>query len=256
MADTETSVVPPDMHPADHNTLAAARLIAGFAQGIALYLLYLADDGKTWPAPDPYWMTPLALVFLFVPLLFIQAVGTMRPRTLLIWMVSAATVLAVLGWCDVWRQGLPRPAGFSDSGEMTFALLAFTVIGLFIAQSLITAADIERRYVASYAAYFEAAWKLEIQLLLSAVFVGVFWGVLWLGAALFNLIGIHVIDELITKVWFAIPASALATAAALHATDVRGRLVAGIRTVAHTLLSWLLPLMVLIAVAALASDAW
>ena len=80
------------------------------------------------------------------------------------------------------------------------------------------------------------------------MFVGVFWGVLWLGAVLFNLINIKFIETLIEKSWFAIPATTLATAAALHVTDVRARLVAGIRTVVHTLLSWLLPLMTLIAV--------
>jgi hypothetical protein len=246
---TQFVTTPPDNRPASqHTALAGARLAAGLVQGIALYLLYLADDSKTWPSTDPYWMEPLALIFAFVPLLFQQAVGTMRLRTLAIWIAAAAIILAGLAWCDVWRQGLPRPIGFSDSGEMTFALVAFTVIGLFIAQSLIAAADAERRTIASYSAYFDAAWKLEIQLLLAAVFVGVFWGVLWLGATLFNMINLKFIQDLIEETWFAIPATALATAAAIHATDVRARLVAGIRTVAHTLLSWLLPLMVLIAV--------
>ncbi len=249
MASTETVVIPPDPPPADHTALIGSRLIAGLAQGVVLYLCYLAIDNHVWPATNHYWMAPLLMVFGFVPLLFIQAVGTMRPRTLLIWTLAAAVVLALLGWLDIWREwdssGTTEPSG---QGDMTFAMVAFTVVGLFIAQALITAADTERRYVASYSAYFEAAWKLEIQLLLSAVFVGVFWGVLWLGAVLFNLINLHFIETLIEKPWFAIPASTLATAAALHATDVRSRLIAGVRTVAHTLLSWLLPLMVLIAV--------
>lgn len=246
MTTTETATATP---PADHNALVGARLAVGLAQGIALYLIYLAVDNKTWPATDDYWMAPLLMVFVFVPLLFVQGVGTMRWRTLLVWTTAAAALLALLGWLDIWRQwdssGVTVPGG---DGDMTFALAAFTVVGLFIAQSLIAAADVERKTIASYAAYFEAAWKLEIQLLLSALFVGVFWGVLWLGAELFKLINIAVIETLIEKAGFAIPASTLATAAAIHATDVRARLVAGIRTVAHTLLSWLLPLMVLIAV--------
>jgi len=245
MASTETVVVPPE--PA--GALVGARLVVGFIQGIALYLIYLAVDNHVWPSTNAYWMAPLLMVFVLVPLLVIQAVGTMRTRTLLLWTLAATALLALLGWLDIWRQwdssGTEAPGG---NGDMTFALVAFTVVGLFIAQSLITAADLERKYVAGYGAYFEVAWKLEIQLLLSAVFVGVFWGVLWLGAVLFNLINLHFIENLIEKPWFAIPASTLATAAALHATDVRARLVAGIRTVAHTLLSWLLPLMVLIAV--------
>jgi len=248
MAGTETVDILHDP-PGDHRALVSARLVVGFIQGIALYLLYLAIDKHVWPSTDSYWLAPLLMVFVFVPLLFTQAVGTMRLRTLLLWTVAATALLALLGWLDIWRQwdssGANAPGG---DGDMTFALIAFTIVGLFIAQSLITAADLERKTVASYSAYFETAWKLEIQLLLSAVFVGVFWGVLWLGAVLFNLINLHFIEDLIEKPWFAIPASTLATAAALHATDVRARLVAGIRTVAHTLLSWLLPLMVLIAV--------
>jgi len=249
MASTET-VFPHEPAAENHNTLGGARLIVGLVQGVALYLLYLAVDKNVWPASNAYWIVPLLMVFVFVPPLFIQAVGTMRLRTLVIWTVAVTAILSLLGWLDVWRQwdsSGAKPPGDSD-GDMTFALVAFTIVGLFIAQALITAADFERKYVASYSAYFEAAWKLEIQLLLSAVFVGVFWGVLWLGAVLFNLINLHFIEDLIEKPWFAIPASSLAAAAALHVTDVRGRLVAGIRTVAHTLLSWLLPLMVLIAV--------
>src|SRR3569832_767490 len=249
MASTETAVMPPD-DPADHNRLAGARLIVGLVQGVVLYLLYLAIDKHARPSTNAYVMAPLLMVPVFVPLLFVQAVGTVRLRTLLLWTIAATALLALLGWLDIWRQwdssGVRGPTG--GDGEMTFAMVAFTVVGLFIAQSLITAADIERRYVASYSAYFEMAWKLEIQLLLSAVFVGVFWGVLWLGAVLFNLIKLDFIETIIEKPWFAIPVSALATAAALHVTDVRSRLIAGVRTVVHTLLSWLLPLMVLIAV--------
>lgn len=46
--------------------------------------------------------------------------------------------------------------------------------------------------------------------------------------------------------WFSIPTSTLATAAALHVTDVRAGLVRGVRTLVLVLLSWLLPLMALI----------
>ena len=86
--------------------LAVSRLIAGLVQGIALYALYLSSDDKTWPATDPYWLAPLLMVFVFVPLLFMQAVGTMRPRTLLLWTVAATAILAGLAWYDIWRQGL------------------------------------------------------------------------------------------------------------------------------------------------------
>jgi hypothetical protein len=248
----ETVVIPAgDEPPRDaQQALAIRRLIAGALQGIVLYLLYLSVDTSSWPSTDPYWMAPFLMLFVFVPLLFLQAVGTMRGRTLMFWTAAATVLLVVLAWYDIWRQWQPTPAIGSPGGDgaMTFALIAFSVVGLFIAQSLIAAGDAERRTVASYAAYFDAAWKLGVQLALATAFVGVFWGVLWLGAVLFNLINLKFLEILIEKSWFAIPATTLATAAAIHVTDVRARLVAGIRTVALTLLSWLLPLMTLIAV--------
>ncbi len=249
----ETVVIPAGEEPPRdaQQALAIRRLMAGALQGIVLYLLYLSIDTASWPSTDPYWMAPLLLMlFVFVPLLFLQAVGTMRGRTLMFWTAAATILLVVLAWYDIWRQWQPTPQIGSPGGDgaMTFALIAFSIVGLFIAQSLIAASDADRRYVASYTAYFDAAWKLGVQLALAAAFVGVFWGVLWLGAVLFNLINLHFIETLIEKPWIAIPATTLATAAAIHVTDVRARLVAGIRTVAHTLLSWLLPLMTLIAV--------
>ncbi|MBV9904084.1 MAG: DUF4153 domain-containing protein [Alphaproteobacteria bacterium] len=251
MSDTTASAisVPPPANDTrstrEQQTLGIARLIAGAVQGIALYLLYLAIDNHAWPSNDPYVLAPLIMVFVFVPLLYQQAVGTMRPRTLMLWMAAATVILAVLAWYDIWRQWKPTEIGDS---AMTFALVAFSIVALFIAQSLIAAADAERKWVASYPAYFDAAWKQGVQLALAAAFVGTFWAVLWLGAVLFNLINLSFIERLIEKSWFAIPATTLAIAAAMHVTDVRARLVAGIRTVALTLLSWLLPLMTLIAV--------
>ena len=234
--------------PEGERRLALTRLAAGAAQGLALYLLYRWVDDKVWPATDPYWLTPLALVFLFVPVLLVQGVGTLRLRTLLPWLVCATAILAGLGWYDVWRNWPVSVSGQSfGDGEMTFGLVAATFVGLFVAQALILAGDGERKFIASYPAYFESGTKLAVQFAATIAFVLVFWGVLWLGAVLFNLIKLDFLETLIQKDWFAIPATTLASAAAIHVTDVRARLWTGIRTVALTLLSWLLPLMTLIA---------
>jgi hypothetical protein len=249
MSEAEPPVAEPDEAPQSGipSQTGQIRLIAGAIQGLVLYLLYLSIDTHSWPSTDPYWLTPLLMIGVFVPLLFVQACGDWQRRTLVLWCVSATAILAALAWHDIWRQW--EPGGPMRSGgdtAMTFALVAFTIVGLFIAQSLIAAADHERKWIASYGAYFDAAWKLGVQLALAVAFVAVFWGVLWLGAVLFGLIGLKFLETLIQKAWFAIPATTLAVAVAIHVTDVRARLVAGIRTVALTLLAWLLPLMTLI----------
>ena len=81
-----------------------ARLAAGLAQGIVLYGLFRSTDAQVWPSTDPYWMASLTLVFIFVPILFVQAFGNVRTFNLLYWMIGAAVVLTGLAWHDIWRQ--------------------------------------------------------------------------------------------------------------------------------------------------------
>ncbi|HEY5347228.1 MAG TPA: DUF4153 domain-containing protein [Rhizomicrobium sp.] len=224
------------------------RLGIGLAQGIALYWLLDALDAKHWPATNRFLFAGLELIAFFVPPFFIQGIGNMRARTLLPWIGVATLLCFALGWYTVWRQGpdtdvAPGIFGFFAFGGVYF----FLQPGLFIAQALLTGGDQDRRFMASYPTHFDVAWKMALQFLLAGIFTGIFWLVLWLGAELFTLIDIHYFVDLLEKRWFFIPATTLASAAALHITDVRPGLVRGMRGVLLTLFSWLLPLMTLIA---------
>jgi hypothetical protein len=230
------------------SVLVTVRAVIGLVQGLALYLIYLSYDGKNWPATDPFVFTPLLLVALLVPLCLLQALGGMRLRTLALWGGIATLLIAGFGFYDIWRAapdlGVSGPV--STKNLPSWQVVSALIVMLFIAQSLIAGGDAERKWIASYPTHYDEAWKLAVQLALSVAFVGAFWLVLWLGAGLFKLIKIDEFATLLQHEWFAIPATALATAAAIHVTDVRANLVRGIRTVGLTLLSWLLPLMALI----------
>ncbi len=233
-----------------------ARLVIGLAQGLALYLLYHALQDKTWPATDGLVFAPLLLVWLFVPLVALQGLGNLRIRTLVPWVIVATAALAGLGWYDIWAAW-PRDWAYQDGWQPhvlpSAALCFFGAAGIFIAHALISGGDTDRRMIARYPTHFDVAWKLGIQLALSAVFVGIFWAFLELGAALFNLINLDFFEKLLRHDWFWIPATALAVAAAIHVTDVRAGLVRGTRTLVLVLLSWLLPLLALIVAGFLAS---
>ena len=212
------------------------RLAIGLAQGIALYLLVRASEGEgaTWSSRFPETFGPLVLVALFLPPPLLAGVGRLRWPTLAIWGAVAATALAFLAWHDVARQA-------GDVGrQMTFPLFAFSAAALFIAHHLIVPADRERKPIASFPAYFDAAWMAGVQLVLSIAFAGAFWLLLFLGAALFNIIGLSFLGDLIEEGWFSLPLTGLAFATAVHLTDVRDGLIRGVRTVALMLLSWLL----------------
>lgn len=234
--------------PADPRAVRRAtliRLATGLAQGLLLYGLYQADQSKIWPATQRELYAALLLVFLFAPFVVLAGVSALRWRTLAAWKAVAVLVAAGLGAYAAWSGD---PAARGVDGLEPHAFLAVAAL-IFIGHHLVQPADLERRRIARYEAYFDVTWKHGAQGALSLGFTGAFWLLLFLAAALFKLIGVEAIDRLIKHQAFAFPATTVMFAAAVQLTDVRANLVRGVRTVALTLLAWLLPLMALIAAA-------
>jgi hypothetical protein len=243
-------------------SLGFARLATGLGQGVLLYLLYLAVEFETWPATEGLVFAPVLVLAWFIPLLLLAGLGNMRPRRLLLWVAAAAVVLAALAIYDITRgaEGVGELASRIMADRVddrhiwpSYLLVLAAIIGLFVAQSLVAAGASERRILASYPTYFDTAWKTAVQLGLSIAFVGSFWVLLGLGAGLFKLIDIDVFARLIEHRWFAMPATTLAFAAAVHVTDARVGIVRGLRVLIQVLLSWLLPLPTVIVAGFLAS---
>lgn len=216
-----------------------ARVAVGLVQGVALWALTEAADDKVWPATHGVLFGLLAAVTLFAPFVVLGGLAEMRRRTLVVWTLVAMAVLAALGAHDIDRRAAREVVDWISGEAMVFFAAC-----LFIAHHLVAGADADRKLIARFATYFDLAWKHGVQLVMAAGFVGVFWIVLFLGGALFKLIGIEFVEELIRKSWFALPATATMFAAAVQLTDVRHALIRGVRTVALTLLSWLLPVLV------------
>ncbi|GAW40705.1 hypothetical protein SH203_01105 [Brevundimonas sp. SH203] len=230
--------------------LFAIRLATGLVQGLALYLLYLAADGRTWPATQPALFGALALAAGYGPVTVLAAAGRIKPAAVILWTIVAAAVLALLGAHDVARQAL-EPS--RQPPFLSFSVLAFGAAALFIAHHLIVPTIRERRWIVDYPEYFDLTWKAGVQLVLSLGFTAAFWILLHLGAALFGMIGLTFLRELLGEAWFAIPVTALTFATAVQLTDVRDGLIRGVRTVALMLLSWLLLVMTVLVAGFLAA---
>lgn len=225
------------------------RLVLGLLQGLALALLIDREEAHLWPATSAEIFAPAILIAAFWPLLVSVSVNIRLP-VLIAWASGAAALIFGLSEYDIWRMG--PSVGSNDhwpSGELIAAMFPF----LFIAQALISAGDNDRKVIAQYTTYFDAAWKLGLQLALASAFVALFWIVLQIGAQMFHLIGLDFMRRLIENRWFAVPATAVAYAYAIELTDVRVGLVRGLRTLALMLQSWILPVMVILAVAFLAA---
>ncbi|MDC8756154.1 DUF4153 domain-containing protein [Janthinobacterium fluminis] len=231
--------------------VALARLLVGLAQGVLLYLLYFAARAQQWPATEAYLFPTLLLLGVLLPVLLISSLGHLAPRRAAVWMAVAALVMVLLAVYDVWRlggipTGWPKPERLPTLPTPSPLLLVASIGGFFIAHALVLAGASERRRIAHYPSYFEMAWKLAIQLQFSLFFINMLWMVLWLGSALFMLVKLNFLKEVLAESWFFIPVTCFAFSCAMHLTDVRPAIVRGIRTLLLVLLSWILPVTVLI----------
>ena len=244
MTDAEDSAARDSVGRPPAALLGPIRLAIGLFQGLALWWLHWTSDGVTgWPWP-PETFLPLLLIFAFVPVLLLAGVGRMRWPTLAAWIAVATALLALMGWHEVARQSadaLHSPPYIS--GPMPL----FAVAALFIGHHLVLAADMARRWIAPFPVYFDTVWKAAVQLALSLGFTAAFWVLLFLGAALFRIIGLDFLETLTRQNWFYVPVTTLAFALAVHLTDVRDGLIRGVRTVGLMLLSWLLLVMTVLA---------
>jgi len=240
-----------DLHSPASILSGRLRIALGVAQGVLLYALYSSWNAKTGLATQPLLFVPALMLAGFLPIIAVSGIGHLSRRNLLIWLAALAVILSGLGVYDAWRADLSSllPSASTGSGmdgrpellpSATLFLLA--VAGLFIAQAMMLAGDADGRRIATYRSYFEMAWKLLVQLLFATLFTGLFWLVLETGNALFSLIKLDFLGKLLERSWFNIPVTTLAFSSALHLSDVRPQIVAGIRKLLLTLLSWLLPI--------------
>ncbi len=232
------------------NSVAGIRLATGLIQGLLLYFIYQAVENKVWTPGNSWLFDILVLVVGLVPVFLIIGLGHMQPKGLWRWLIPAAIALALLAYYDWWRSiGAPdwrRTEAATGARFPSNELLIHILAGFYIAKSMVLAAAMDGKRIASYHSYFESAWKLLIQIVFAVAFTGVFWLVLWLGSSLFEMIKLDFLKDLLQKSWFAIPITTFAFAYALHITDVRPGIVSGIRSLLLVLLSWILPVAVLL----------
>jgi hypothetical protein len=230
--------------------LFARRLIVGVVQGVALYALLEAARRHAALANLPLVFVPLLLVSLYVAPVVVVGLGHLRRARLILWAVLIGVLVAFIGYHDAWRAvGPTTGSALFGAGNVRWPSAPatfFTGVAVFIAYALIVARETARAWIAPYQAYFESSWKLALQIALSLVFVGALHLVLWAGAALFMLVKLGFLKELLQQAWFYIPISSMAFAGGLHITDVRPELIRGTRTLAHSLMSWLLLVLVVI----------
>ncbi len=173
------------------NQVVTNRVLLAMIGGLAgLWLWFLVEHQKDMLGHPRAWIFAFAAVVAFFSAL-LAMVGPLR-----------------LGRAALGALALALPV----AGLMTWASTRFTDIGAFLATGhplvafailvsvplpFLIAAQRPDEGWRSYPALFNHAWAIVVRFAAAWLFVGVFWAVLMLSNALFNIIGLTVIDDLL-----------------------------------------------------------
>ncbi len=221
------------------------RVLTGLLQGLALF--FATRPTLTFPFENQMLVYVFLMSILYiisvVPVVVIQSLGNLRPKTLMVWVMILIPVVGGAPIYTDWDYLLFSPLTVTTPVE-TSSFRLFFLLGIFlwISHILVLSGDKDRSFRASYKTYFNIAWKVTLQMVLTLFFLGLFWLLLIAISEIFSSIQIKLVHQIISSHLFIFPASAMAIAAGIHLTDVNPELIQGIRAVFLSLLAWLLPL--------------
>lgn len=229
-----------------------SHLIIGALQAALAYALYASHAAQVWPASAPAVFVPLFALMVLAPLAFYLSSAAPLRRRLLIAAGAAALALAIGAYHGLTVSGLvqgsreARP--FTEDDYLPPTLL----LGLVFMVAVPAAAVAQGRRV-PYEAWFDGLLHNSLLLLQAGLATGLFWVVMHSAAALFRLVHLPQLGDLIDRPEFWIPATALVLSYGVSLA-VRHRGVAAFLFQRMTqLCGWLYPLAGALGVAFVAS---
>lgn len=231
-------------------------LAIAFAQGLLLWWFLTGMPDDRWPSGDARVLLPLLLLLAVLPLSLQLLWPFARRRVLQIALAGGAVFVAVTGALFAATHIEPAAAGSvgqafdrSDDGDLVAGFVLPLAAAWFLAMPLLKLRLAGERWTGPYPLLFDITWRGALTLAEAALFTGVFWLLLLLAAALFRLLGIDAVGEVVGASWFAIPATTLAATVAIHLIGASAGMVDGLLRQLLNLLKWLLPLAGLIVIA-------
>ncbi|MFM2111468.1 MAG: hypothetical protein RLZZ271_128 [Pseudomonadota bacterium] len=221
--------------------------IAGTIQGIGLWWMWHAVSEKVWPATDPHVFFAFLWPMLAVPLAlyWTEAIPGLSLKHRARLLFGVAVLFAGLGFYEAWSSEVSLIGSWrGDSpwrSSMAVAVLLFVGVHLMACHRW-------PRGGWNYPDLFEYTWRNGVLTSTASSMLGAFWCILFAGAGLLKLVGVEWVWETITKSWFAYPASGVVLAAAFALGIRRAGMAMTIRKFLLSIMSWLLPLVLLFAV--------
>ncbi|MEH6687200.1 MAG: DUF4153 domain-containing protein [Halopseudomonas sabulinigri] len=221
-------------------------LMVGSFQAVLAYGLYEAADHGVWPATHAAAFIPLFMLMLFFPFAFYCANNALTVRR---WLISFAIALLAAG--VGLYQGL-TVSGWASGGTVMEPNWSPASLGDYMVPALIL--SLALFLLVPALALYQGSWRVDYrrwmlslhqnaQLLLQASLVlGLFWALLLTAAALFGLIDLHFMQNLIERSWFSIPLSVLVFSHGVSLAVRNHNVVDYLSERAGQLCSWLYPM--------------
>ncbi|MBF7073201.1 DUF4153 domain-containing protein [Glaciecola sp. MH2013] len=212
--------------------------LIALVQGLLLALLYHRLEVELWPFGHFSFIHAFATILLFTPTLFLL-VSTRQnwKKALLVtlpYCLLLATIAAYVGSLIIYH--------YSD--QLTFVFTLCALISTF--KVTLYTVNYANGTPFSYASLFHLSFRYFILATATVLFSAILFTILFLGAELFEVLGISIFSELLADKWVWVPTLTLSVALAinvfrsiLHTVDVSASIV-------QTLFKFLLPFLVII----------
>lgn len=210
-------------------------------QAVVLYFLYITVEESRDFAQNPEYLNAIAGFAIAFPLILLFVRRKAKPSHTLYIAAGVALVIALCGfYAGLQSKPIDKLSTWSISAVFILAslIIAFKAViygQLFVAKKAYT-----------FGHLYQHSWRTFIVGAQAWIFTWILFGILYLGASLFNIIGIILFDELLDEPYITIPIFTLSFSFAINYFQSSEKVADTIAMVLQSLIKFALPFVSLI----------
>lgn len=216
-------------------------LLTALVQAAILYFLYTVVDESKAFAQYPEYLNMLAGATIAFPLILLFIRRGAAPQKALLIAIASALVIA---FCGYYAGLQSKPIDKISTSSITSV---YVLCSLIIAFKVMIYAQLylsNQKY--TFSNLYQHSWRTFIVGLESWIFTWLLFGILFLGAALFNIIGISVFSDLLDEAYITIPVFTLSFSFAINYFQNSEKVADTIASVLQAIIKFVLPLIAVI----------
>ncbi|MEE4246005.1 MAG: hypothetical protein V2I33_11365, partial [Kangiellaceae bacterium] len=223
----------------DNSLSKAVFAVIAVVQGGVLATLYQSLEHNFWPGTSHPWLTFFVTLFIALPSLFLLLADKNDYKKVVFYLSPFVLLISVLG-----AFVSDQISGFRYV-EDTYVIFSFTMLVACFKASIYVK-PIASNTEINYPLLYRLSWRHAVIFAETALFTGIFFAILFLGAELFDLLGIELFKRFLDKSYIVIPLITLASAFAIRVFKQLFKVTDSIITIIQTLLKFLLIVLVFV----------